>query len=32
MKICIAGKNEIAINALKHLYQKIGIDKKQLLV
>ena len=32
MKICIAGKNEIAINALKHLYQKIGVDKKQLLV
>lgn len=32
MKICIAGKNEIAINALKHLYQKLGLNKKDILV
>ena len=32
MKICIAGKNLIAINALKYLYQKIGIEKKNILI
>tara|TARA_B110001452_G_scaffold122025_1_gene101211 strand:- start:36 stop:857 length:822 start_codon:yes stop_codon:yes gene_type:complete len=32
MKICIAGKNEIAINSVKYLYQKVGVDKKNILV